>query len=45
MGTAPPGNLYRAISDDAAPCRLEAAMGGGLRYFDNPGRLRASGLA
>lgn len=34
MGTAPIGNLYRAISDDEAQAVLQAAWDGGVRYFD-----------
>ena len=34
FGTAPLGNLYRAISDDEAHAVLEAAWAGGLRHFD-----------
>lgn len=34
FGAAPLGNLYRAISDEAAREVLEAAWAGGLRYFD-----------
>lgn len=34
FGTAPLGNLYRAISDDEAHAILEAAWEGGIRYFD-----------
>jgi D-threo-aldose 1-dehydrogenase len=34
FGTAPLGNLYRAISDDDAQAILEAAWAGGVRYFD-----------
>ncbi len=34
FGTAPLGNLYRAISDDEAQATLEAAWSGGVRYFD-----------
>ncbi len=34
FGTAPLGNLYRAISDDDANAILEAAWAGGVRYFD-----------
>jgi D-threo-aldose 1-dehydrogenase len=34
MGTAPIGNLYRAISDDEAHAVLQAAWDGGVRYFD-----------
>ena len=33
-GTAPLGNLYRAISDDEAGAVLERAWAGGVRYFD-----------
>ena len=34
FGTAPLGNLYRAISDDDARATLDAAWEGGVRYFD-----------
>jgi len=34
MGTAPLGNLYRAISDEAAHATLQAAWEGGVRYYD-----------
>ncbi len=34
FGTAPLGNLYRAISDEQARATLEAAWEGGVRYFD-----------
>jgi D-threo-aldose 1-dehydrogenase len=34
FGTAPLGNLYRAISDDNAQSVLEAAWAGGVRHFD-----------
>ncbi len=34
FGTAPLGNLYRAISDDDAHAILTAAWDGGVRYFD-----------
>ena len=34
FGTAPLGNLYRAISDDDAQAILTAAWDGGIRYFD-----------
>jgi D-threo-aldose 1-dehydrogenase len=34
FGTAPMGNLFRAISDDAANAILEAAWAGGVRFFD-----------
>lgn len=34
MGTAPLGNLYRAISDDDAQAVLDRAWEGGVRYFD-----------
>ena len=34
FGTAPLGNLYRAIGDDEAEAILEAAWAGGVRYFD-----------
>ena len=32
--TAPLGNLYKAISDDDARATLDAALEGGVRYFD-----------
>ena len=34
FGTAPLGNLYRAISDEDAHATLEAAWDAGLRYYD-----------
>ena len=34
FGAAPIGNLYRAISDEAAHEVLEAAWTAGVRYFD-----------
>ncbi len=34
FGTAPPGNLYRAISDEDADATLAAAWNAGCRYFD-----------
>ena len=34
FGTAPLGNLYRAISEAAARATLEAAWAAGCRYFD-----------
>ncbi|MCT7378492.1 aldo/keto reductase [Chelativorans salis] len=34
FGTAPLGNLYRAISDEEAEAALEAAWETGCRYFD-----------
>lgn len=34
FGTAPLGNLYRAIGNDDAQATLEAAWAGGCRYFD-----------
>ncbi|NKB27429.1 MAG: aldo/keto reductase [Rhodobacteraceae bacterium] len=34
FGSAPLGNLYRAISDDDANEILEAAWAGGVRYYD-----------
>jgi len=34
MGTAPLGNLYRAISDDEAHAVLSRAWEAGLRYYD-----------
>ena len=34
FGAAPLGNLYRAISEDAAQAVLEAAWDAGVRYFD-----------
>lgn len=34
FGSAPIGNLFRAISDDDAYAVLEAAWAGGVRYFD-----------
>jgi D-threo-aldose 1-dehydrogenase len=34
LGTAPLGNLYRAIDDERAARTLDAAWGGGIRYYD-----------
>jgi D-threo-aldose 1-dehydrogenase len=34
FGSAPLGNLYRAISDDDAHAVLEAAWAGGVRHYD-----------
>ena len=34
MGTAPLGNLYRAIPEKDAQSSLEAAWKAGIRYFD-----------
>jgi D-threo-aldose 1-dehydrogenase len=34
FGSAPIGNLFRAISDDEAHAVLQAAWDGGVRYFD-----------
>ena len=34
FGTAPLGNLYRAIGDDDARRILDRAWGGGVRYYD-----------
>lgn len=34
FGTAPLGNLYRAISDDDAHAILQAAWDGGVRFYD-----------
>jgi D-threo-aldose 1-dehydrogenase len=34
FGTAPIGNLYRAISDEDARATLDTAWDGGVRYFD-----------
>lgn len=34
FGTAPLGNLYRAIGDDEAHAILERAWAGGVRYYD-----------
>lgn len=34
FGTAPLGNLYRAVSDDEAHAVLEAAWAAGIRYYD-----------
>lgn len=34
MGTAPLGNLYRAVSDAEAMATLSAAFAAGIRYFD-----------
>ena len=34
FGTAPLGNLYKAITDDEARATLNAAWDGGVRYYD-----------
>ena len=34
FGTAPLGNLYRAIGDDEAQAILDRAWEGGVRYYD-----------
>jgi D-threo-aldose 1-dehydrogenase len=34
FGSAPLGNLFREVSDDAAADAVEAAWDGGIRYFD-----------
>jgi len=34
FGGAAVGNLYRAVSDEAAAAAIEAAWDGGIRYFD-----------
>lgn len=34
FGTAPLGNLYRAITDEAARATLDAAWDAGMRYYD-----------
>jgi D-threo-aldose 1-dehydrogenase len=34
LGTAPIGNLFRAVSDADARAVLDARLGGGVRYFD-----------
>jgi D-threo-aldose 1-dehydrogenase len=34
FGSAPLGNLYRAIGDDEAQAILDAAWSGGVRYYD-----------
>lgn len=34
FGAAPLGNLFKALTDDAAHAVLEAAWDGGVRYFD-----------
>ncbi len=34
FGTAPLGNLFKAITDDEAHAVLESAWAGGVRYFD-----------
>ena len=34
LGTAPLGNLYRAVPDDEARTLLDRAWAGGVRYFD-----------
>ncbi|MGI8870548.1 MAG: aldo/keto reductase [Mycobacteriales bacterium] len=44
VGTAPLGNLFRAVSDADAAATVEAALGAGLRYFDTA-PLYGHGLA
>ena len=44
FGTAPLGNLYRAIGDDDARAILERAWAGGVRYYDTAPPLRARAL-
>ncbi|MGW2856831.1 aldo/keto reductase, partial [Streptomyces sp. NPDC001215] len=34
FGTAPLGNMFRAIPDDEAAATVEAAWQHGIRYFD-----------
>jgi D-threo-aldose 1-dehydrogenase len=34
FGTAPLGNLYKSVSDEAARATLDAAWEGGVRYYD-----------
>ncbi len=34
LGCAPIGNLYRAITDDEATATIDAAIAGGIRFFD-----------
>lgn len=34
FGTAPLGNLYKSLSDEAARATLDAAWDGGVRYYD-----------
>ena len=34
LGTAPLGNLYRAVSEQQAEDTLEAAWAAGIRYYD-----------
>jgi D-threo-aldose 1-dehydrogenase len=34
LGTAPLGNLFTAVSDDAAQATVDAAWDGGVRFFD-----------
>lgn len=38
LGSAPLGNLYRAISDEAAEATIEASIGAGMTYADTAPR-------
>jgi D-threo-aldose 1-dehydrogenase len=44
FGTAPLGNMYRAVPDEEAAATVEAAWNEGIRYFDT-GPLYGAGLA
>jgi D-threo-aldose 1-dehydrogenase len=44
FGTAPLGNMYRAIPDDEALATVDAAWQSGIRYFD-AAPLYGAGLA
>ena len=44
LGTAPLGNLYSAVSDEAAEAAVAAAWDAGIRYFDTA-PLYGSGLS
>lgn len=44
FGTAPLGNLYRAVSEDDAQATLDAAWDAGIRYYDTA-PLYGAGLA
>lgn len=44
FGTAPLGNMYRAVPDEEAAATVEAAWDTGVRYFDTAS-LYGAGLA
>ncbi|GAA4088276.1 aldo/keto reductase [Actinomadura miaoliensis] len=44
FGTAPLGNMFRAVPDDQARATVQAAWDAGIRYFDT-GPLYGAGLA